>query len=164
MFGTPFNHWTRTNNSISYLEGNVGIGITNPIAALHVEGSITASGTKNFTIEHPINMNCKLIHASIEGPRADLIYRGKIRLNLGKAKVNICKECNSTGGLTVGTFKALCKNADIFLQNNDNFDKVIGKIENELLYITSENNYSFALISWMIIVERNDIDSLICEI
>jgi microcystin-dependent protein len=164
MFGTPFNHWTRTNNNITFTSGNVGIGITNPIATLHVQGTITATGTKNFTIDHPVKMNHKLIHASIEGPRADLIYRGRKNLFCGKAIVNICKECNLTGGITQGTFNMLGKNPNIFLQNNENFDRVIGKLEGEYLHITCENTNSFVSISWMIIVERNDIHSLICEI
>jgi hypothetical protein len=164
MFGTPFNHWTRTNDNITFTSGNVGIGITNPIATLHVQGTITATGTKNFTIDHPVKMNHKLIHASIEGPRADLIYRGRKSLFCGKAIVNICKECNITGGITPGTFNMLGKNPNIFLQNNENFDRVIGKLEGEYLHITCENLNSFVSISWMIIVERNDIHSLICEI
>jgi hypothetical protein len=109
-------------------------------------------------------MNHKLIHASIEGPRADLIYRGKTKLSYGKGVVDVCKECNITGGITKGTLNILGKNPDIFLQNNESFDCVIGRLEEEYLYITCENRLSFATISWMIVIERNDIDSLVCEI
>jgi hypothetical protein len=140
----------------------IAIDINNSIATLH--GTITASETKNFTIDHPVKMNYKLIHASIKGPRADLIYRGKTKLFYGKATVDVCKECNVTGGVTIGTLNMLGKNPDIFLQNNESFDRIIGRLENEYLYITCENTNSFATISWMIVIERNDIDSLVCEI
>lgn len=88
-------------------------------------------------------MNHKLIHACIEGPRADLIYRGKTKLLYGKAAVDICKECNITGGITKGTLNMLGKIPDIFLQNNESFDRVKGILEDEYLHITCENTNSF---------------------
>jgi hypothetical protein len=53
------------------------------------------------------------------------------------------------------TLNIFCKNPDIFLQNNESFDRVKGKLEDEYLYITCENTNSFVNISWMIIIERN---------
>lgn len=41
-------------------------------------------GVKNFVIDHPINPDKHLVHACLEGPSADVFYRGKSRFDVGK--------------------------------------------------------------------------------
>jgi hypothetical protein len=128
-----------------------------------INGNISAPGTKGFDIQHPlysIDTNKRLYHAAIEGPRADLIYRGVTVLVNGFATVNIDRECTYLPecAMTQGTFWALCVNPQVFLQNNDSFDRVIGTIENGVIRITCENPLSNAKINWMVIGERHDKD------
>ena len=50
-----------------------------------------SSGT--FKIDHPLKNKSDthhLVHSFIEGPQADLIYRGKVTLVKGEATVNLC--------------------------------------------------------------------------
>ena len=138
--------------------GNVGIGITNPTAALQVNGSLAkSSGT--FDIAHPLHPTTKrLVHSFIEGPRCDLIYRGTVALTNGVATVDINRQCthNTVGAMEHGTFEALCANPDVFLQNRTGFGRVIGTIQGAILTITCENNMATDLISWMVVAERAD--------
>lgn len=124
-------------------------------------GNISAPGTKGFDIQHPLHPTDtykRLYHVAIEGPRADLIYRGVTVLVNGFATVNIDKECTylPESSMTQGTFWALCVNPQVFLQNNDSFDRVIGKIDSGVITITCENSSSNAKINWMVIAERRD--------
>jgi len=138
--------------------GNVGIGTTNPTAALQVNGSLAkSSGT--FDIAHPLHPTTKrLVHSFIEGPRCDLIYRGTVALTNGIATVDINRQCthNTVGAMEHGTFEALCANPDVFLQNRTGFGRVIGTIQGGTLTITCENNTATDLISWMVVAERAD--------
>ncbi len=61
---------------ISGATGNVGIGIANPTSKLHVVGTFTATGAKNFEINHPTKPGYTLVHSSVEGPEAAVFYRG----------------------------------------------------------------------------------------
>ena len=138
--------------------GRVGIGTTNPTAALQVNGSLAkSSGT--FDIAHPLHPTTKrLVHSFIEGPRCDLIYRGTVALTNGIATVDINRQCthNTVGAMEHGTFEALCANPDVFLQNRTGFGRVIGTIQGAILTITCENNTATDLISWMVVAERAD--------
>jgi hypothetical protein len=123
--------------------------------------SITGSlskGAGTFNIPHPLDSNKKLIHSFIEGPRCDNIYRGTTRLQGGRAIVNLDEECTDTRdcSMTPGTFVSLNNNCSYYLQNKESFDRVLGRIEGNLLLIICENNEADCEVNWMVIGERKD--------
>ena len=159
--------WTySSSNPNVYHLGNVGIGTTNPTSALQVLGSVQINGdinattltanTKNFKIEHPLNLNKWLYHGCVEAPRFDNIYRGKKLVINGTCEVNIDEECNTTGGLTKGTFVSLNTNCQVYLENKQTYDSVYGKITDGILIINCENIKEEIEIDWLVIGERKD--------
>lgn len=144
---------------MSITGSGVGIGVTIPTSSLHVSGTITGT-TKNFDIVHPLpsKNNHHLVHASIEGPRYDLMYRGSKTLIDGVAQVNIDTESvhEPDCAMSEGTFEALSRNPMYYLQNTTSFDRVIGSISGNKLTIQSENQNSTDTIYWMVIAERKD--------
>jgi len=143
--------------------GCIGINNINPgYTGLDVYGDINYTGTlynngsvKTFNIEHPLFPEHRLIHSCIEGPRVDLVYRGQVQLVNGSATVNMDTD-STKNPMNQGTFAALCTNPQHFLQNNDSFDRVIGKLRGNILAITCENKESSDVINWMVIAERQD--------
>ena len=142
--------------------GNVGINTSTPIYTLDVNGSgrfvgTLSKGGGSFEIPHPVLQNTTLIHSFIEGPRCDLMYRGRKQLSSGIAIVNLEKESTGNGATMVpGTFISLCTNPQTYLQNNDSFDRVLGSVSANILTIRSENLDSEVSIDWMVIAERHD--------
>ena len=158
--------WTYSaSNPNVYHLGNVGIGTTNPTSALHVLGSFAVNGainatsltanTKNFKIEHPLNINKWLYHGCVESPRFDNIYRGKKKIINGRGEVDIDEECNTTGGMTKGTFVALNTNCQVYLQNKESFTRVKGIINGAKITIDCNNTEEIE-IDWLVIGERKD--------
>lgn len=120
---------------------------------IHAGGTVTASAGKPFKIPHPLVEGKDLMHIAVESPRADLIYRGKIKMNKGKASV----EMNSFIGTSKGTIQSLIKDdVQIFLQNNSGWDSVKGSFKGSTLSIVSNNESCEDEIDWMIISERKD--------
>jgi hypothetical protein len=114
-----------------------------------------SKGSGTFKIDHPLESKKDthhLVHSFIEGPRVDLIYRGKATLVDGAATINI----DESAGMTEGTFAALNRDVQCFTTNESGWDLVKGKVEGNILTIISNNSNSTDEISWMVIGERQD--------
>jgi len=121
---------------------------------LSVTGSLS-KGSGSFKIDHPLESKKDthyLVHSFIEGPQADLIYRGKATLSSGTATVNI----DTVSGMTSGTFVALNKNVQCFTNNESGWTAVKGSVNGNTLTITAQDNSCTDTISWMVIGERQD--------
>ena len=117
-----------------------------------IPGSLS-KGSGSFRIDHPLKPDThQLVHSFIEGPQADLIYRGKLTLVNGKAQANI----DEVSTMTEGTFEALCREVQCFTTNENGWDLVKGKVIGNIIYIESQNPNSTDEISWMVIGERKD--------
>lgn len=119
-----------------------------------ITGSLSkSSGT--FKIDHPLAAltdTHHLVHSFIEGPQADLIYRGKATLVGGKATVNI----DAAASMTEGTFDVLCRDVQCFTTNESDWTPVRGAVAGNILTIESQDPAATSSISWMVIGERKD--------
>ena len=119
-----------------------------------VPGTLSkSSGT--FKIDHPLpekQDTHNLVHSFIEGPRMDNIYRGHVHLVNGLAEINLDTQFN----MTEGTFVALNRDISVFTTNEDDWDNVRGKVTGNILTIECQNTESTALISYLVIGERQD--------
>jgi len=119
-----------------------------------VIGSLS-KGSGSFKIDHPLPEKTEthhLVHSFIEGPQADLIYRGKVNLVAGAATVNI----DTAARMTQGTFEVLCRDVQCFTTNESDWTAVRGSVTGNILTIEAQDNTSTASISWMVIGERQD--------
>jgi hypothetical protein len=122
--------------------------------AVDVPGTFTA-GVKTFRIPHPLpamNATHLLTHASIEGPQADLIYRGSATLVDGEATVNL----DTASNMTEGTWVILCRDEQCFTSNETGWSSVRGSVTGNILTIECEDATSTDTISWMVVAERHD--------
>ena len=121
---------------------------------VNVVGTFTA-GTKTFRISHPLpekNDTHYLLHSSIEGPQADLIYRGRTDLVSGTVDVNI----DTAAGMTEGTFEVLCGDVQCFTSNEDGWTALKGSVTGNVMTITAQDDTCTDTVSWMVIGERKD--------
>ena len=121
---------------------------------IQILGSITKT-SGSFRIPHPLDeKNKTLYHSFVEAPRCDNIYSGKIKLINGKANINM--DNNDWYKMSDGTFLELNKDFRIYCNNNEDFDRVIGKLNGNILEIMCENTSSSVEINWMVIGTRKD--------
>jgi hypothetical protein len=157
-------------NGVAFLDtSNAGVAGVAPLSfrvagteriRINANGSVSipgslSKGSGSFKIDHPLpelKDEKYLVHSFIEGPQADLIYRGVIELVNGSAEVNI----DQSAGMTEGTFLSLCRDIQCFTSNESDWDAVRGKVNGNVLEIESINNQSTAKISWMVLAERKD--------
>jgi hypothetical protein len=129
----------------------VGVGQTFNVTGA---GAVSkASGS--FKISHPLPNKTNthyLVHSFIEGPQADLIYRGYVTLINGTAQINV----DETGRMTEGTFEALCTNVCCFTSNETDWTPVRGHVDGNILTIQAQDPTSTAEVCWMVIGERKD--------
>lgn len=55
----------------------------------YVAGNFSVSGTKSFRIQHPLYEDKMLVHVSLEGPTADIFYKGKSKLINGEIEIEL---------------------------------------------------------------------------
>jgi hypothetical protein len=118
------------------------------------DGSLS-KGSGSFKIDHPLPQLSEtnfLVHSFIEGPNADLIYRGEVALVNGQATVDIDQHSR----MTEGTFVALCRKVQCFTTNETDWTPVRGKVVGSILTIEAQDPASTATVSWMVIGERKD--------
>lgn len=134
--------------NVSYiLNGNVGIGTTNPGYKLEVSGSFAAT-TKSFVIPHPSKPNYQLRYACLEGPENSVYVRGRTQANVIELPdywVDLVHEDSITVSLTpVG-------NKTIWVE----------EINNNKVYINSEDTIDCF---YIVFAERKDVEKLVVEI
>ena len=121
---------------------------------LAVVGELTA-GTKTFRITHPVKPKTHdLVHSCIEGPRVDLIYRGYVVLESGYATVDL----DEAVGMSAGTWELLCRDPQVWVQNDSGWDAVRGSVSGHTLTIicADHSSNSSDTVSWMVVAERQD--------
>jgi len=114
-----------------------------------------SKGSGSFKIDHPLPEKKEthhLVHSFIEGPQADLIYRGHVQLVNGVAAVNL----DEAARMTEGTFEALCTNVCCFTSNESDWTAVRGSVSGNILRIEVQDPASNADVCWMVIGERKD--------
>jgi hypothetical protein len=114
-----------------------------------------SKGSGSFKIDHPLpkkNETHHLVHSFIEGPQADLIYRGHISLINGVATVNL----DEAARMTEGTFEVLCTNVCCFTSNESSWTPVRGSVSGNVLTIEAQDSNSIADVCWMVVGERKD--------
>lgn len=119
---------------------------------LTITGSLS-KGSGSFKIPHPLGIpETWLYHGFIEGPRFDLIYRGRVQLTNGMAVISLDESAN----MTPGTFELLTRDTQVWLQNDTGWEPLKGSVTDGTLTILCRDAKSDDVVSWMVVAERRD--------
>jgi len=116
-------------------------------------GGALSKSSGSFRIPHPVAEGKDLVHSFIEGPRADLIYRGTVTLSGGTATVNLDEEY----GLTAGTWNALCRNPQVWVTSDTGWTLCKGSVPEGVLTIEAQTSTCTETVSWLVVAERKDV-------
>ena len=158
-FDWQFGKGAQTGTSTAFEWGTSGGGGT-VLMSLTSGGNLTvygslSKGSGSFVIDHPLpamEETHHLVHSFIEGPQADLIYRGRVNLVNGRAEVNI----DTASSMTDGTFMLLCRDVQCYTSNESDWIHVRGFVTGNILTIEAQDPTATSSISWMVIGERQD--------
>ena len=115
--------------------------------------SIGGQGMKWLRICHPVLQDTHTLnYFSTEGPRADLIFRGAVDLVAGTATVDL----DAVSLQTAGTFVALTRDPQIWIQNDTGWSAVKGSISGNTLTITCQDVTSTDTVHWLVVADRYD--------
>ena len=121
---------------------------------VNIVGALS-KGSGSFKIDHPLESKKdthNLVHSFVEAPQADNIYRGKATLSSGSVEINL----DTISGMSEGTFVLLNTDIQCFTSNESDWDAVKGSISGNILTISCQNTDSTAIVSWLVIGERQD--------
>ena len=119
---------------------------------LQITGALS-KGSGTFKIAHPLDEDNKtLVHGFIEAPRHDLIYRGTATLSSGTVTASI----DTASNMTSGTFVALTKNPEIWVQNKTGWTAVRGQVSGGNVIITAQDSSCTDTVAWLVMAERDD--------
>jgi hypothetical protein len=144
----------RDNKPLSFATNDVTRMTIAAGGSVSVVGALS-KGSGSFRIDHPLSEKKdthQLVHSFIEGPQADLIYRGHVCLVNGKAQINI----DEVAQMTEGTFEALCRDVCCFTTNESDWTPVRGSVTGNILTIEAQDPASCADVCWLVIGERKD--------
>ena len=149
-----------SSHAISAVTASYADGFINFPSGLSVTGSLTvdgalSKGSGTFKIDHPLSSKVNthhLVHSFIEGPRADLIYRGSATLLDGVVTVDL----DTAATMTEGTWELLCRNPQVWVQNESGWSLIRGSVSGSTLTITAQDNTSTDTVSWLVVAERKD--------
>ena len=135
--------------------GGMGLGSTDDPGtdSLNVAGTLS-KGSGSFKISHPLPAltdSKYLVHSFIEGPKADLIYRGTATLVDGEVTVDL----DTAAGMTTGTWELLCRDAQCYTTNETGWHHVRGTVAGSTLTIECEEECD-DVVSWMVVACRQD--------
>ena len=121
---------------------------------MSVVGALS-KGSGSFRIDHPLDSmkdTHDLVHSFIEGPRADLMYRGSVQLSEGTATVDL----DDAATMTDGTWELLCRDPQVWVQNEDGWTQVRSSVSGSTLTITAQDEDCTDTVSWLVVAERQD--------
>jgi hypothetical protein len=151
-------YWTELANNTDYIihyantnywydpTGATAQMTLNSSGDLSVVGALS-KGSGSFDIEHPTLEGYRLRHSFIEGPQADLIYRGTVTLADSSTVIDLDEEA----GMTDGTWEALCRDPWSLVSTPGGV--VDWSLESKYLTITGDVG---ATCSWIVMAERTD--------